>query len=65
MKVALSGVGGDELLGGYPSFRQVPRLVRALRWSRHIRAGGVLALACLLAKRFPARWTRGGIFDVA
>jgi asparagine synthase (glutamine-hydrolysing) len=25
LKVALSGVGGDELLGGYPSFRDVPR----------------------------------------
>jgi asparagine synthase (glutamine-hydrolysing) len=26
-KVALSGVGGDEIFGGYPSFRQVPKLV--------------------------------------
>jgi asparagine synthase (glutamine-hydrolysing) len=43
MKVALSGLGGDELLGGYPSFRQVPRLVRALSWSRHVRAGGTFA----------------------
>lgn len=31
VKVALSGVGGDELLGGYPSFQQIPRLVRSLR----------------------------------
>lgn len=30
-KVALSGVGGDELFGGYPSFRQVPRLVNLSR----------------------------------
>ena len=28
--VALSGLGADELFGGYPSFRNVPRLVRWL-----------------------------------
>jgi asparagine synthase (glutamine-hydrolysing) len=28
IKAALSGVGGDELLGSYPSFRDVPRLTR-------------------------------------
>jgi asparagine synthase (glutamine-hydrolysing) len=26
LKAALSGIGGDELFGGYPSFRQVPRM---------------------------------------
>lgn len=30
LKVALSGLGGDELLGGYPSFVQVPSLVSRL-----------------------------------
>lgn len=28
LKVALSGLGGDELLGGYPSFRTVPAMHR-------------------------------------
>lgn len=30
LKVAISGLGGDELLGGYPSFRDLPRCVHAL-----------------------------------
>jgi asparagine synthase (glutamine-hydrolysing) len=31
LKVAISGVGGDEILAGYPSFKDVPRWVRWLR----------------------------------
>lgn len=31
LKVALSGLGGDELLGGYQSFAQVPKIVRFAR----------------------------------
>ncbi len=31
LKVAVSGLGGDELFGGYPSFRDIPRWVQHLR----------------------------------
>jgi len=30
LKVAISGLGGDELFGGYPSFRDVPRMQRLI-----------------------------------
>jgi asparagine synthase (glutamine-hydrolysing) len=32
LKVAISGVGADEIFGGYPSFSQVPRLASVSRW---------------------------------
>jgi asparagine synthase (glutamine-hydrolysing) len=36
LKVALSGLGGDELLLGYPSFRDVPRMMRAFGFAQRL-----------------------------
>ena len=32
LKVALSGVGGDEVFGGYDTFKQVPSIVKNIGW---------------------------------
>ncbi|MFN3628899.1 MAG: asparagine synthase (glutamine-hydrolyzing) [Casimicrobiaceae bacterium] len=40
MKIALSGLGGDELLASYPSFRQLPAYVRRTAWARALRPLG-------------------------
>lgn len=44
MKVVLSGLGGDELFAGYPSFKKVPQIVRLARMLGPVRgvAGGLL-----------------------
>jgi asparagine synthase (glutamine-hydrolysing) len=43
LKVAISGLGGDELFGSYPSFRDVPRSVRALAFPGRIPFAGDIA----------------------
>jgi asparagine synthase (glutamine-hydrolysing) len=43
MKVALSGLGGDELFGGYPSFRHIPMIRRYLGFGRALPVLGRLA----------------------
>ena len=40
--MAISGLGGDELFGGYPSFRDVPLCVRALAIPGEFRLWGIL-----------------------
>lgn len=54
VQVALSGVGGDELFGGYPSFVEVPRLYDALR-----HGGGIARLAAPMLEQWAgARGTK-------
>src|SRR5206468_12106873 len=49
LKVAISGLGGDELLGGYPSFRDIPR------WVRRLRVPAVVPLFGKAARKMAAR----------
>jgi asparagine synthase (glutamine-hydrolysing) len=58
LKVALSGLGGDELFGGYPSFQQIPKLVDTLRPLRLLPGLGKAARivsAPWIAKLAPAK----------
>lgn len=61
-KVGLSGAGGDELAGGYTSFRRLPKLARLLGGP-----GGSLApmAAKLLARVAPTQASRRKIEDLA
>ena len=61
-KVVLSGLGGDEAFGGYPSFTAIPRLVAT---SRSLNAAGVLRRAAgraLARYAFSPRVRRLGSF---
>jgi asparagine synthase (glutamine-hydrolysing) len=67
LKVAISGVGGDELLGGYSTFARLPKIVRALRFLRHLPGRETLAaLALALARRagLPAHPKSAGLLSL-
>jgi asparagine synthase (glutamine-hydrolysing) len=49
LKVALSGLGGDELLAGYPSFRDIPRWVGMMRAPGAVPGLGPLARRLAMA----------------
>lgn len=54
-KVALSGIGGDELFGGYGSFKQVPLAVKLVRATGIPRRFGGIFRECI--ERYLARLT--------
>jgi asparagine synthase (glutamine-hydrolysing) len=51
LKVAISGVGGDELLGGYSTFARLPKIVRALSLLRRLPGREALGQAGLALAR--------------
>ena len=56
IKAVLSGSGGDEMFGGYPSFRRLPA---AMRWKRRIQPlvpAMKPAVSAVLPERLTERW---------
>jgi asparagine synthase (glutamine-hydrolysing) len=55
LKVAVSGVGGDELLGGYSTFQSLPRCVKLFGRASQIAGPGALGPAIGLARMLGLR----------
>jgi len=56
IKVALSGLGGDEIFGGYPTFKDVPKILRLYGVANWIPPNmRSFAARCLFAGRFDAQ----------
>lgn len=68
LKAALSGIGGDELFGGYPSFKQVQRIPRTLgymtpRWlGRALRVASAPALKRFMSPKYAGLFEYGGTY---
>jgi asparagine synthase (glutamine-hydrolysing) len=54
VKVALSGLGGDEVFAGYSSFRTVPRMERFAQWWKYVPDALRSPLASTFASLSPA-----------
>jgi asparagine synthase (glutamine-hydrolysing) len=51
LTVALSGLGGDELFGGYPGFRSIPKVMRLARFTQVLPTAARRKLAETLGTR--------------
>jgi asparagine synthase (glutamine-hydrolysing) len=58
LKVALSGVGGDELFAGYPSFSDIPSSVRTISVPSAIPGAGMLWRQALTLLNITSRWPK-------
>lgn len=68
LKVALSGLGGDELFGGYPSFRATSHLAKLLAIARRLpeRARQAISRALLEMARYgPGRYRADQLRKIA
>ncbi len=59
LKVALSGLGGDELFAGYASFRRFGRLRSSGRWAGLAARAGLQALRGSPFNGVPQHWKKG------
>lgn len=62
MKVVLSGLGGDEMFGGYPSFQKIPRLIAMGKAAHSVPGMPALSSALLQNPLLPSRIRRLGAF---
>ncbi len=47
VKAVLSGVGGDEMFGGYPSFQRIPSAMRTAKWLAPVLSVTAMAAAAV------------------
>ena len=72
LKVALSGLGGDEFFGGYPSFHQIPRIRKLARpfavipgLGKMIRTLGAPVLRRFTSEKYAGLLEYGGTWEGA
>jgi asparagine synthase (glutamine-hydrolysing) len=59
LTVALSGLGGDELFGGYPNtFQGIPQVLRAVKQAQSVPGGTALARSAINLMPTRRRWAK-------